>query len=195
VKISSDQYVLFIGNGKIAKEQRSHMKNMFSKFGMTYGWLGRRAALTLDASSMTKVAEYKEFFYFMISYQPGAQLLIEEKVALEDKEIVEVVAEDVTPEVVSEEQVEETDKKVPKILADAGDFAVKVINPIKALPKAGKDAIDANIGGANIVKQGILKGNLFYMNGEGVLGLVMGSLLVLWFIVQFQKEKIHKVTG
>lgn len=37
--------------------------------------------------------------------------------------------------------------------------------------------------------QGILHGKLLYFNGEGLMGLVLGAILVLWFIVQFRKEK------
>ncbi len=43
--------------------------------------------------------------------------------------------------------------------------------------------------------QGILHGNLFYLNGEGVLGLVLGFPLAFWFIVQFRKGKNLKMSA
>lgn len=42
-------------------------------------------------------------------------------------------------------------------------------------------------------EHGILKGNLLYINGEGVLGLVLGALFVLWFIIKFRKAKLLKI--
>jgi membrane protease YdiL (CAAX protease family) len=48
------------------------------------------------------------------------------------------------------------------------------------------------LGNISSNNQGILHGNLFYINGEGVLGLVLGFLLVFWFIVKFRKGEILK---
>lgn len=38
-------------------------------------------------------------------------------------------------------------------------------------------------------EQGIIEGNLFYINGEGVLGLFLGTCLIYWFIQQFKKDE------
>lgn len=46
--ISSTQHIVFIGNSKLLKEQRSHMKTEFTNFGMVYSKLGRRAAIYVD---------------------------------------------------------------------------------------------------------------------------------------------------
>ncbi|MEG0577722.1 MAG: hypothetical protein RR500_07665, partial [Bacilli bacterium] len=46
--ISSDQYILFIGNDKLIKEKSTHMKVQFSEYGMKYGWLGKQAVLSVD---------------------------------------------------------------------------------------------------------------------------------------------------
>lgn len=46
------------------------------------------------------------------------------------------------------------------------------------------------LGNISSNSQGILTGKLFYINGEGVFGLVLGVILVFWFIVQFRKERI-----
>ena len=47
VKISSDQYIVFIGNSKLAREKRSHMINHFDEHGMIYSWLGKQASLNV----------------------------------------------------------------------------------------------------------------------------------------------------
>ena len=44
-QMSSNQYVLFVGNSKLIKEKSSHMKAEFSEYGMKYGWLGKQAVL------------------------------------------------------------------------------------------------------------------------------------------------------
>lgn len=37
-------------------------------------------------------------------------------------------------------------------------------------------------------KSGIITGNIAYIIGEGLLGLILGSILVIWFIRQFSKS-------
>ena len=49
-KISSDQYILFVGNSKLAKDKRAHMLNKYSKYGMNYWCLGKQASLFVDAA-------------------------------------------------------------------------------------------------------------------------------------------------
>ena len=43
-QISSEQYILFIGNTKMMKEKRIHMQRKFSEYGMNYGWLGKQGS-------------------------------------------------------------------------------------------------------------------------------------------------------
>ena len=38
-------------------------------------------------------------------------------------------------------------------------------------------------------KSGIIAGNIFIINGEGFLGLILSGILVLWFIHQFNKSE------
>lgn len=51
------------------------------------------------------------------------------------------------------------------------------------------------LGNVSSNSQGILHGNLLYINGEEVLGLVLGLPLVFWFIVKFRKEKMLKMSN
>jgi uncharacterized protein len=43
-------------------------------------------------------------------------------------------------------------------------------------------------------KSGIITGNIFIINGEGILGLILGGILVLWFINQFSKSEKYTNT-
>ena len=47
-QLSSNQYILFIGQDKLIKEKSSHMNMGFAEFGMKYGWLGKQAVLSVD---------------------------------------------------------------------------------------------------------------------------------------------------
>lgn len=76
-QISSNQYILFIGNDKLIKEKSSHMKIVFSKYGMKYGWLGKQAALCVD--KVVPKDEYNDFITFALVYQTNLGRLIEEK--------------------------------------------------------------------------------------------------------------------
>ena len=61
-QISSEQYILFIGNSKLIKEKRLHMQKKFSEYGMNYGWLGKQAALFVD--HIVSVDKYNDFYDF-----------------------------------------------------------------------------------------------------------------------------------
>lgn len=50
-QIPSTQHILFIGLTSAAKEQSKTIEEKFSKLGMHYGWLGRRAVLYVDDTS------------------------------------------------------------------------------------------------------------------------------------------------
>lgn len=58
-QLSSDQYILFIGNDKMIKEKRTHMKLQYDKYNMKYGWLGRQASLNVGYTLSLK--EYSSF--------------------------------------------------------------------------------------------------------------------------------------
>lgn len=64
-QISSEQYILFIGNSKIIKDKRLHMQQKFSEYGMNYGWLGKQAALFVDHS--VSFAEYDSFYQYALN--------------------------------------------------------------------------------------------------------------------------------
>ncbi len=59
-QISSEQYLLFIGNSKLIKEKRYHMQKKYSEYGMNYGWLGKQAVMFVDRS--LAFSEYESFY-------------------------------------------------------------------------------------------------------------------------------------
>lgn len=74
-QISSSQYILFIGESKLIKEKGLHMKPVFSKYGMLYGWLGKQAILKVETSISVK--EYDEFLNFALANQADIKKLLE----------------------------------------------------------------------------------------------------------------------
>ena len=75
--ISSTQHIVFIGNGKLLKEQRSHMKNEFSNYGMVHSKLGRRAAIYVD--DVVALDKYNEFISFAQNYEKDITKLVNDK--------------------------------------------------------------------------------------------------------------------
>ena len=47
-KITSNTHILFIGSFKEAKEQGKNVNFSFNKYGMKYGWLGKRAVMYVE---------------------------------------------------------------------------------------------------------------------------------------------------
>jgi hypothetical protein len=76
-QISSEQYILFIGNSKLMKEKRTYMQEQFSQYGMCYGWLGKQAAVFVDHA--VTLAEYDDFMALAQENQPEVTKLVEAK--------------------------------------------------------------------------------------------------------------------
>ena len=81
-QISSEQYILFIGNSKLNKDKRQHMQKRFSEHGMNYGWLGKQAALFVD--HFIPFSEYDAFYQYALEVfaagdQPEAVRLLPSK--------------------------------------------------------------------------------------------------------------------
>lgn len=73
-QISSNTHILFIGHSDVAKEQMQTIQDTYSKFGMHYGWLGKRAVLYVDdiSSNWIKLKDdrthYDEFLAYSKAY-------------------------------------------------------------------------------------------------------------------------------
>ena len=95
--VSSTQHILFIGNSKLIKEKKSHMKNEYSDYGITYGWLGRQAVLTVE--KVVSLDRYEDFISFAQKYEDNIERLVDKKmkkanavgVALSEKEAAALV--------------------------------------------------------------------------------------------------------
>ena len=129
-QISSEQYILFIGNSELIKEKRLHMQIKYSEFGMNYGWLGKQGVLFVDR--VVSYSEYEEFYKLAChgaseTSRPEVTKLIESKnnineiaaeVPVADIEIDENTA-------VEEAKVSTPDKgsKLPKFIIPIGEKA------------------------------------------------------------------------
>ena len=82
-QISSEQYILFIGNSKMMKEKRAFMQGQFSQYGMCYGWLGKQAAVFVD--HVVSIEEYEGFVALAQGNQPEVTKLIEAKTEVKTK--------------------------------------------------------------------------------------------------------------
>lgn len=76
-QLSSNQYILFIGQDKLIKEKSSHMNMGFAKFGMKYGWLGKQAVLSVE--KVVEADKYENFISYAQNYQQNVEQLIKSK--------------------------------------------------------------------------------------------------------------------
>lgn len=67
-KITSNTHILFIGDSKEAMGQRKNVESKFDKYGMHFGWLGKRAVMYVD-NKLLKRKQYNEFIKFAQNYQ------------------------------------------------------------------------------------------------------------------------------
>ena len=74
-QISSEQYIVFIGNSKLIKAKRTHMLKKWDKFGMNYGWLGKQAVLFVE--EVVDIKEYNSFIEFAKSNNENVEKKIE----------------------------------------------------------------------------------------------------------------------
>ena len=72
--ISSEQYILFIGNSKLQKEKRAHMVVKYSDYGIKYGWLGKQTALS--GRKNLEMDEYTKFIEFAQGYLSNVKQLV-----------------------------------------------------------------------------------------------------------------------
>ena len=76
--VSSDEYLLFIGNHKAAKAERSTMEIKYSGYGGQYSWLGKRGCLSVT-KGIGNEKTYRKFIeecntYKKISVQKNTAL-------------------------------------------------------------------------------------------------------------------------
>ena len=73
--LSSNAHVLFIGDSKIAKSQRTSIVEKHNAHGMIYGWLGKRAVMYIDKPAI-KQEEYAAFQEYAKQYKDKVETLV-----------------------------------------------------------------------------------------------------------------------
>lgn len=148
-QISSNEHILFVGDNKVTKSEASSMAVKYDKYGMKYGWLGKRAMMRVD-NELLEPEVYDAFFDYALSYQADFEkiAMIKPKTkTIEDKKIIGQIEVNNNEVLVSDDKA--IDNKItPKALAQAGTFvsnvgtaAAKGINAAAAIvPVAGASA-------------------------------------------------------
>ncbi len=80
--ISSKEHVLFIGENKSSKSEISSMTIKFDKFGMRYGWLGKRGMMMVS-DNIKRPETYDKFIEFCLGYEKEFEKVELKKSALE----------------------------------------------------------------------------------------------------------------
>jgi hypothetical protein len=73
--LSSKAHVLFIGDSKSAKAQRTGVVEKHNAHGMVYGWLGKRAVMYVDKPAM-KQEDYAAFQEYAKKYKDKIETLV-----------------------------------------------------------------------------------------------------------------------
>ena len=125
--ISSKEHILFIGENKVSKKETPSMSVKFDKFGMKYGWLGKRAMMMVSDSIKDKET-YNQFIEFCQGYEQKIEAMSLERVRkYEDKD--------------------ENEKGVISLVKDKATFlALLVTNPI------GTAGVFGAVAGINMLK-------------------------------------------
>lgn len=99
--LTTSTYVLFVGNGKVAKRARTNMLMRFDKLGMHYGWLGTQGCLFVDPLSLNRdnYTKFKELCdRYGKDFGDDPRLLGGAKVGAREIPAADVVVEDAPDE-------------------------------------------------------------------------------------------------
>lgn len=108
--ISSKEHILFVGENKVSKKETPSMSVKFDKFGMKYGWLGKRAMMMVSDSIKDKET-YEQFIEFCRGYEQKIDAMSLERVS-------------------KYEEKNETEKGVVALMKNkAATLALLVVNP------------------------------------------------------------------
>lgn len=61
--INSDQYIIYIGENEISKNEIPMLKEKFYNYGMSYGWLGKKCYIKVDKNKLSK-EDYNDFYKY-----------------------------------------------------------------------------------------------------------------------------------
>lgn len=149
-QISSEQYLLFVGNSKLIKEKRHHMLQKYSEHGMNYGWLGKQAVLFVD--HILSFSEYTNFYKLLSNeYAEGSQKEAVRLLPSKSEEIIEPI--NIVEE--AEESKEDASTEVLEVVQPEAKEPKKVLTPFVAVGKAFKKAVDSGVKTINKVPDDI----------------------------------------
>lgn len=80
--ISSKEHILFIGENKTSRKEISSMNAKFDKFGMKYGWLGKRGMMIVS-DNIKRPETYEKFIEFCLGYQKEFEKVVLKKSGFE----------------------------------------------------------------------------------------------------------------
>jgi len=121
--ITSDQHVLFIGENQASKNEISSMNIKFDKYGMKYGWLGKRGMM-LISKTIDNPEDYNEFIELCRNYKTEFEL-IEFKKSLSEQAIDAAVS---------------AMGEIPDIMLNVGNTLLSFLGPVPAI---AADAVNA----------------------------------------------------
>ena len=121
--ISSNEHVLFIGENQASKNEISSMNVKFDKYGMKYGWLGKRGMM-LISKTIDNPEDYNEFIELCRNYKTEFEL-IEFKKSLPEQAIDAAVS---------------AMGDIPDIMLNVGNTLLFFLGPV---PAFAADAVNA----------------------------------------------------
>lgn len=152
-QISSNEHILFIGDNKTSKSESSSMIVKYDKYGMKYGWLGKRAMMKVD-NAMLAPEVYDEFITYCLGYQTEFEKIAMRKPVLKSLLAKKSKADDapVEEEVVNvEDTMDEPEKEKKKLdlgaVREAGKVAAVGLGAaVAGLPGVLKEFTAVSIG-------------------------------------------------
>jgi membrane protease YdiL (CAAX protease family) len=60
--------------------------------------------------------------------------------------------------------------------------------PVLLMHSIWNEVNAAVLGNISSKETGLIQGNLLYINGEGILGFILGAIMISWFLIQFKKN-------
>lgn len=139
-QISSEQYILFIGNSNLIKEKRYHMQKKYSEYGMNYGWLGKQAVLFVDRT--LSFDEYEDFYKLLANeYAKENQLKAVRLFTSKSENLIEsadIIDDNVE---VKDMEIKEIDEPAQQETKDS----IKPLVPFVFIGKALKKAVDVGV--------------------------------------------------
>ena len=121
--ISSNEHVLFIGENQASKSEISSMTVKFDKFGMKYGWLGKRGMMIIS-KTIDNPEDYNEFIELCRNYKTEFEF-IEFKKSLPEQALDAAVS---------------AMGDIPDIMLNVGNTLLSFLGPVPAI---ASDAVNA----------------------------------------------------